>query len=220
MRIVAISGSPRGKQSTTRRLVELVCEGARSVGAETELADVSELHICYCTACNSCHVTGKCVIDDDMGPLRDKMLAADGIVLGSPLYFDGVTAQLKTVIDRLAEVVHCQMFLGKYACSVGTAGGPEKDVAVDYMNGLLVRLGCAVVGGVGASMSMPGSFDAARAAAVELGRELVRAFEQKRTYPDQDKVHAAMRERFKHLVAANKDNWPHEYSYWQNKGWL
>lgn len=220
MRILAISGSPRGKQSNTRRLIELVLDGAKSVGAETELADLSELHICYCTACNSCHVTGQCVIDDDMGPLRDKMLGADGLVLGSPLYFDSVTAQLKTVIDRLAEVVHCQMFLGKYGCSVGTSGGPEKDTVVDYMNGLLVRLGCTVVGGVSASMSLPGSFDAAQAAAAELGRELVRAFEEKRTDSDQEKVHAAMFERFKYLVAANKENWPHEYSYWQSKGWL
>ncbi len=220
MRIIAISGSPRGKESNTRRLVELVLEGARSAGAETELADLSELHINYCTACNACHVTGECVIDDEMAPLKDKMLAADGLVLGSPLYFDGVTAQLKTVIDRLSEVVHCQMFLGKYACSVGTSGGPEKDVAVNYMNDILVRLGCWVVGGVGASMSAPGSFDAAQKDAVELGRKLVRAFEEKQTYPEQDKVHAASHERFKHLTIANKDNWPFEYAYWQSKGWL
>jgi multimeric flavodoxin WrbA len=220
MRILAISGSPRGKQSSTRRLAELVLEGARSAGAETELADLSELHICYCTACGACHVTGNCVIDDEMGPLREKMLAADGLVLGSPLYFEGVTAQLKTVIDRLSGVVHCQEFLGKYACSVATAGGPEQDTAINYMNDILVRLGCAVVGGVGASMSISGSFDAAQKSAVELGRDLVRAFEEKRTYPDQDKVHAAMHERFKHLITANKDNWPHEYDYWQSRGLL
>lgn len=220
MRILAISGSPRGKLSNTRRLVELVLEGARSAGAKTELADLSELHIGYCTACNACHVTGNCVLDDDVNPLREKMLAADGLVLGSPLYFEGVTAQLKTVIDRLSGIVHCQAFLGKYACSVATAGGAEQDKAIDYMNDILVRLGCAAVGGVGASMSMPGSFDAVQKSAVELGRDLVRAFEEKRTYPNQDKVHAAMRERFKHLVTANKDNWPHEYAYWQSRGLL
>jgi len=220
MRILAISGSPRGKLSNTRRLVELVLEGARSAGAKTELADLSELDIEYCTACNACHVTGNCVIHDDVNPLREKMLAADGLVLGSPLYFEGVTAQLKTVIDRLSDVVHCQMFLGKYACSVGTSGGPEKDKAVDFMNDILVRLGCAVVGGVGASMSVSGSFDAAQASAVELGRDLVRAFEEKRTYHDQDKIHSAMHERFKYIITANKDNWPHEYAYWQSRGWL
>jgi multimeric flavodoxin WrbA len=220
MRILAISGSPRGEQSSTRRLAELVLEGARSVGAQTELADLGELHICYCTACNACHVTGNCVIHDDIEPLREKMLAADGLVLGSPLYFEGVTAQLKTVIDRLGEVVHCQMFLGKYACSVATSGGPEKDKAVDFMNDILVRLGCAVVGGVGASMSISGSFDAAQKSAVELGRDLVRAFEEKRTYHEQDKVHTAMHERFKYIITANKDNWPHEYAYWQSRGWL
>ena len=220
MRILAISGSPRGRNSNTRRLIERVLEGARSAGAETELVDLGEIKIDFCRACGTCHVKGTCVLDDDIEPLRAKMLAADGLVLGSPVYCEGVTAQLKTVFDRLADVVHCQMFLGKYACSVATSGGPEYDSVIDYTNDIMVRLGCAVAGGVGASMSIPGSFDAAQKAAVELGRDLVKAFEEKRTYPDQDKIHAAMHDRFKHLIIANKDNWPHEYEYWRSKGWL
>jgi multimeric flavodoxin WrbA len=220
MRIIAISGSPRGKQSSTRRLVELVLEGARGAGADVELVDLSELDIEYCLACNACHITGSCPIHDDAELLREKMLAADGIVWGSPLYFESVTAQLKTVIDRLSEIVHCQMFLGKYACSVATAGGAEQDTAIKFMNDILLRLGCSVVGGVGASMSIPGSFDDAQEDAIELGRELVKAFEEKRAYPEQDKMHAMMHERFKHLISANRDNWPHEYGYWQDKGWL
>jgi len=220
MRILGISGSPRGRNSNTRRLVERVLEGARSAGAETELVDLGELDIDFCTACGVCHVKGTCVLTDGIEPLRAKMLAADGLVLGSPVYFEGVTAQLKTVIDRLSDVVHCQKFLGKYGCSVGTSGGPEYDSVIDYTNDILVRFGCAVVGGVGASMSAPGSFDAAQSSAVELGRDLVRAFEDKRTYPDQDKLHAAMHERFKRLIIANKDTWPHEYEYWRGKGWL
>lgn len=220
MRILAISGSPRGQQSSTKKLAESVLEGARSVGAETELVDICELDLEYCTACNACHISGNCVLDDDISPLRKKMLAADGLVFGSPLYFNGVTAQLKTVIDRLSEIVHCQMFLGKYACSVATAGGPEQEMAIQYMNDILVRLGCTVVGGVGACMSIPGSFDTATKNAIELGRDLVKAFNEKWTYPEQDAVHAAMRERFKHLITVNQDNWPHECKYWRDQGWL
>lgn len=88
------------------------------------------------------------------------------------------------------------------------------------MNDVLVRFGCAVVGGVGATMSVPGSFDAAEQSAVALGCDLVHACKAKRTYPGQDAVHAAVRERFKRLVEFNKDSWPYEYSCWRSQGWL
>lgn len=220
MRILAITGSPRGRQSTTRQLVELVLEGAKSAGAEVELIDLSEIKVGYCTACMACHIGGKCPIKDDFAPVLDKMLSSDGLIFGSPNYFNSVTAQLKTAIDRLSGPIHCQQFLGKYACSVGSAGGPEHELVTTYMNDILIRLGCAVVGAVGASPGIPGSLDTAKEAASVLGRELVEAITEKRAYPEQEAVHAAMHERFKYLVNANKDNWPYEYQYWQSKGWL
>ena len=145
MHILAISGSPRGGLSNTRRLLDRVLEGARSGGAETELVDLGTMHIDYCIACGTCYVTGKCSRKDDFAALYEKMLASDGLVLGSPVYFSSVTAQLKTVIDRLSDAIHCQLFLGKYACSVATAGGQDT-ATVGYMNDVLLRLGCTVVG--------------------------------------------------------------------------
>lgn len=214
MRILGISGSPRGRNSSTLQLVERVLEGAKAAGAETELIDVSQTRIDYCVGCNACHITGTCPRKDDMASIRDKMLTSDGLVLGSPLYFDSVTAQLKTLIDRLSGVVHCQMFLGKYACSVSTGGGPEWDMATTYMNNLLVRLGCAAVGSAGAAMGIPGAFETSEQEAVALGRDLMAAIQERREYPEQNTVHAAMHERFKYLITANKDNWPYEYGYW------
>lgn len=220
MRILAISGSPRGRQSATRKLVEQVLEGAKSAGAEVELVDVSETNIAYCTACGACHISGKCPVRDDFGPVRQKLQECDGLVLASPNYFNTVTAQLKSVLDRLSSEIHCQMFLGKYACSVSTAGGPEFDLVNDYLDGVLVRLGCSCIGGVGASMAIPGSFDKAMEEALSTGKDLVAAINEKRAYPEQEPIHAAMCERFKMLIKFNKDNWPHEYQYWLAKGWL
>jgi len=187
---------------------------------EVELVDVCGLKIDYCTACDACHATGTCSRKDEFGPLKEKMLAADGLVFGSPLYFNAVTAQLKTVIDRLADVIHCQRFLGKYACSVCTSGGAEYDIGTAYMNGVLLRFGCAVVGCVGASASIPGSMEKAERDAAELGCDLVRAVQERRAYPEQEAVHAEMHERFKRLIALNKDHWPHEYEYWRAMGRL
>ncbi|MDH7601861.1 MAG: flavodoxin family protein [Armatimonadota bacterium] len=220
MYVIGISGSPRGEASSTRRLVERVLDGAQSAGADAELVDITRVRVAYCVACDSCHATGKCSRDDEFGQVKEKLLSAQGIVLGSPLYFNSVTAQLKTVIDRLADVIHCQLFLGKYACSVCAAGGTEYDLGLSYMNGVLTRLGCNVVGGVGASRAVPGLYEKAEEEAFELGRALVQAIREGRTYEDQEAVHAEMRERFMRLIAANRDHWPYEYEYWRSKGWL
>jgi len=62
------------------------------MGAETELYAIAGKQINPCTGCNKCRDNKKCVIDDDMQGLYAKMMAADGIVMGSPVYYYGVTA--------------------------------------------------------------------------------------------------------------------------------
>ena len=220
MRILGISGSPRGRVSGTRRLVKQVLAGAQAAGAQTELVDIGDMHIAFCEACDVCHASGECTRVDEFPQISERLLAADGLVFGSPLYFNSVTAQLKTLIDRCGEIIHCQRFLGKYAGSVCVSGGPEHDLGVAYMNDVLLRLGCAIVGGVGVCSSVPGSLAASEASAAELGRDLAQAIAEQRTYPDQEAVHAEMHARFKRLVSWNKDHWPHEYAYWRERGWL
>ena len=105
------------------KLVEAVLDGAQTQGAEIELVDICALDINYCIGCQVCFAKGECVQADDLDELVGKMLSADGIVLGSPVYINSVTAQLKTVIDRMADAIHCQLFLGKYGCAVTTSGG-------------------------------------------------------------------------------------------------
>ena len=89
MKILGISGSPRRKNSRTMKLVQAVLEGAQTQGAEIELVDVCALDINYCLGCQVCFATGECVQTDDLAELADKMLSADGIVLGSPVYING-----------------------------------------------------------------------------------------------------------------------------------
>ena len=100
MKVLGICASPRGSKSTTRKLVQAALDGAEKSGAATELIDVCKLDIKYCNACQACFKTGKCVHKDDFQGLYEKILAADGLVWGSPNYFHTVTAQLKTIIDR------------------------------------------------------------------------------------------------------------------------
>ncbi len=99
MNILAISMSPRAKGSTVT-LLEKALEGAREAGAETELYSVAGKKIEGCDGCWGCMKTGQCHIKDDMQGLYDKMVAADGIIFGMPIYFYGMSAQAKTVMDR------------------------------------------------------------------------------------------------------------------------
>jgi len=220
MYILGISGSPRGAQSASRRLLERALDGAKESGAEVELIDIGKLKLSFCIACENCHINGRCPLRDDIESIREQLRSADGIIFASPNYFNSVTAQLKTVFDRLSHEIHCQLFLGKYACSVATAGSPEYEVTLDFMNDILSRLGCTVIGGTGCAPAFPGAMDKAEEESLALGRDLATAISEKRVIPEQEAIHETMHNRFKQLMTFSKDHWPYEYEYWQKQGWL
>ena len=99
MKILAIFGSPR-KSGNTALLLNEVLEGARAEGAETVFFSVAGKDIGGCDGCWACVTTGKCHLKDGLSPLYGLMQEADGIVFGTPIYFWGMTAQMKAVIDR------------------------------------------------------------------------------------------------------------------------
>ncbi len=100
MKILAVSGSPRVDGNTDLLLKEIL-HVAKSLGAETELLRLSNYKLEPCEACMTCNVTGKCIQTDDGKALYQKLCGADGIVLGSPSYFQGVTGPMKNFIDRM-----------------------------------------------------------------------------------------------------------------------
>lgn len=100
MKVLGIVCSPR-KGGNTEILVQEALAFARENGAEeVELLTLAGKDIAPCDGCAICRETGNCVISDDMQGIYTKMLQADGIIFGSPVYFWGVTAQAKAFIDR------------------------------------------------------------------------------------------------------------------------
>ena len=99
MKILALIGSPR-KGGNTEVLVKEALTGARDLGAETELVFIPDMNIAPCDGCESCTASGKCKIKDDMQGFYPKLTEADGIILGTPVYYWGMTAQTKMLIDR------------------------------------------------------------------------------------------------------------------------
>ena len=98
-RVLILSSSPR-KGGNSDTLCDRFLAGAAESKHHVEKVSLVEKKINYCTGCNSCRGSGKCVQKDDMAAILDKMIAADVIVLSTPVYFYTMCAQMKTVIDR------------------------------------------------------------------------------------------------------------------------
>ncbi len=101
MRILLLNGSPRPK-GNTKQMVDAFKEGAESVGHQVDVVDVCKKKIAGCLACEYCHTKGNgvCVQKDDMQEVYSLLAEADMLVIASPIYYHGISGQLKCVIDR------------------------------------------------------------------------------------------------------------------------
>jgi len=99
MKVLGLYGSPR-KGGNTDQLLDKVLEGAQSAGAEVKRVYVRDLNLCGCIECGGCDKTGECVVQDDMQKIYPLLDWAEIIFLASPIFFYGVTAQAKALIDR------------------------------------------------------------------------------------------------------------------------
>lgn len=98
-KVLGLMGSPRAGQHTDTMLQTLL-HGATAAGAVTERLSVANLSIKPCQSCYACAKLGHCVVKDQMQHVYKKLAEADVIVLASPLYFFGLSAQLKALVDR------------------------------------------------------------------------------------------------------------------------
>ena len=99
-KVVIISSTPR-KNGNSQVLCEAFEKGAKETGNEVELIRLRENKINYCVACYGCSNTGKCVQNDGMNEILEKIVSADVLVLASPIYMYDICGQLKTFIDRI-----------------------------------------------------------------------------------------------------------------------
>jgi len=97
--LVALNGSPvRG--SSVDLLLQAICAGADEAGGTSQHIYCNELHVKPCQACGPEPTSGYCIFHDDMDPIYAALESAHAVAVGSPVYFDGVSAQLKLVMDR------------------------------------------------------------------------------------------------------------------------
>ena len=99
MKILVITGSPR-KNGNSATLADHFIKGAKEAGHEVVRFDAAFKKVHPCIACNSCGMNGPCVFKDDFEFVREHIVNADCVVFATPMYYFGISAQLKAVIDR------------------------------------------------------------------------------------------------------------------------
>ena len=100
MKVLLLNGSPKASGNTALALDEMEKVFLQE-GIEVETVQVGHLDVRGCMACNSCFKTDRCVIDDIVNDLAEKLREADGMVVGSPVYFASANSTLTAVLDRL-----------------------------------------------------------------------------------------------------------------------
>ena len=133
MKVLGIVCSPTlGGNAET--LVRESLEGAADKGAETDLISFSSIDVKPCDGCRRCTKTGECVIDDDMKDVYPKLRAADGIIIGTPVYFWTVAAQAKLLMDRTFSLYHEKRLGGKVCGCIAVAGARGTANALTVLN--------------------------------------------------------------------------------------
>ena len=137
MKIVAFLGSPR-KDGNTELLLKEAIRGIEDSGFKVHVFNLNLMSISPCQNCGGCEDTGICVFEDDMSQIRNTIREADRIILASPIFFFGVSAQTKIMIDR-CQSFWCEKYLLKKPIPEGPygkkgllllVGGQKKEVGI------------------------------------------------------------------------------------------
>lgn len=175
MKIAIISGSPH-KKGTSALLVESFIRGAEESGHEVSRFDAAFANMRGCIGCDHCRRTdGTCVFNDDMTELRPKLIEADAIIFATPVYYFGLSSQLKSVIDRFYAFEE-DMRGNKKAGLLVTAASPNESIThnavsvyediIDWMKwenaGEVLAFGCAVPADIEGSQYVEQAYELGR----------------------------------------------------------
>ena len=158
MKILVIESSPHRNGSSNLLAGEFI-RGARQSGHETEVFDVARASLRPCLGCEACGMSGPCCQKDDMAALRERLLQSDMAVFVTPLYYFGMSAQLKTAIDRFysfnGELAAKRLRTALIVAAWDSKGWTMEDVKNHYQTlcrylnfkdqGMILATGCGTV---------------------------------------------------------------------------
>ena len=103
MKVILISGSPK-VHGNTAQLMQICAETIREAGVEAEVISFADKKIEACGACGQCKKLGKCALDDDLNEIMDKIREAQGLIVGSPVYFGTARGDVMCALQRIGMV--------------------------------------------------------------------------------------------------------------------
>ena len=138
--VLILAGSPR-RGGNSDLLCDAFLRGAQDAGNAVEKIFLQDKRIGFCSACGVCYMERKpCVQDDDVAEIVDKMVAADVIVMSTPVYFYAMGGQMKTLIDRT--IGRCMELRGKEFCFIIAAHANNEATVERVMTGFRGYLAC------------------------------------------------------------------------------
>ena len=188
-KILTILGSPHDGKSNTRALIEDFVEYIAQDGLniENEIISLGRKNVEPCRGCWNCTYKRPCPIKDDLQEIKEKMIECDMLILGSPVYTNQVTAQMKAFFDRLFTWCHIYPLLGKYSLSAVTTGNDGQKETAAFLEKMLATYGTMSFGSI---MSIgaftPGFFpwrDEARKKNKKLAQRVARTILEKKNPP-------------------------------------
>ncbi len=144
MKVIILNGSPKARGNTATALHE-VEQTLQQQGIETEWIHVGHLNIHGCIACNKCWDTGICAFDDIVNNLSEKMRHADGLLIGSPVYFASANGTLLSLLDRLFYSNLHEDWTMKVGASVSIARRGGATATMDVLNKYFLKTNMPVV---------------------------------------------------------------------------
>ena len=223
--IIGLNGSPH-REGNTATLLGWVLDGCREAGAEVRAIHLVDFDIRYCQGCYHCLRTGACCQPDDVARLAGMILAADGLVVGSPVYAGQPSALLKTFTDRITLfALYMGTFDGQRAIGVATSGiAPTKGTARSAAKGFGRVCGVATA----KTATLSGGFRALTAE--EFPRTMRRARKLGHRFAmDTGKrgftlmlwwINFLRRNFLKRLILKNPEQFAGVIENWRGKGWL
>lgn len=149
-KILAFIGSQKGEKSNTFKFTKLLLDtliNRYPNEIDYEILHPKNTNLIPCQSCNQCFIKGYCKLDerDDMKIIKEKLLTADFVIFGSPVFLHHVSSDMKLVIDRLSYWAHLFKLVGKKSASISVSSSNGNHFVNDYLSKVLDYLGTQVV---------------------------------------------------------------------------
>lgn len=230
MKLLLINSSAR-VSGNTGRVMDLYEEALSVLSREldieivTERVNLARLNLKTCLGCRACFDLGeeKCPLHDELLPLRDRLRAADGYVIASPVYVEDVNSVMKNWIDRMAFTSHRPAFYGKTALLYITSGIGSSNHALRTMQTAFGTWAIKTLGGekyrLGASTEAVEIRSRYEAKIQRSARRLVCSIQQQ---PFRPSFYSLLAFTVQQVLWRGKEAYlnTYDYAFWQDAGWL